>query len=231
MRAWGLVALAGAVGATTLYQLNAEKAWRKGSQEMSDVASDMLESGDRALTECYSGNELYLSRKVLCDRECMHKSNEVARASGLTLDAAAIAENVQKCNGPWYCSRSEICEMFVTPYQSRDVAKRRKCAVVQSCANHSQCFPTPDQAEKLSIRFEKGDLDDAAFEQEVEGKTSVGGYVIKYGGFTVRTSCCFNKKRYRLDIDIPCNAAAGLRPPLLLAALAAAGTLHWLLPW
>ena len=30
----------------------------------------------------------------------------------------------------------------------------------------------------------------------------------KIAGFTVETTCCVNKKAYKHDVDIPCNAAA-----------------------
>ena len=30
----------------------------------------------------------------------------------------------------------------------------------------------------------------------------------RIAGFTVETTCCVNKKAYKHDVDIPCNAAA-----------------------
>ena len=38
-------------------------------------------------------------------------------------------------------------------------------------------------------------LDDTPFKYEI-------------AGFTVETTCCVNKKAYKHDVDIPCNAAA-----------------------
>ena len=40
-------------------------------------------------------------------------------------------------------------------------------------------------------------------------------------GFTVETTCCVNKKAYKHDVDIPCNAAArrGVGAFVVLVAL------------
>ena len=40
-------------------------------------------------------------------------------------------------------------------------------------------------------------------------------------GFTVETTCCVNKKAYKHDVDIPCNAAArrGVAGAALVALL------------
>ena len=51
-------------------------------------------------------------------------------------------------------------------------------------------------------------LDDTPFKYEI-------------AGFTVETTCCVNKKAYKHDVDIPCNAAArrGVGVVVLLVAL------------
>ena len=184
-----------------------------------DVAKDRVNANTKIVTECFTGSDMFLSTKVLCDRECMYDQTYNARASGWDYE-----ESIRKCNGPWYCAKSTICEMYKEPELTEGKATR-SCAQVRSCANHSQCFPNEAQARDLSIMYDSGDLDDFKFTELIEGKKS-RGFTIKYGGFTVKTTCCANKDKYRVDVDIPCNSATGrgalLAAPLALLAWAAA---------
>ena len=49
-------------------------------------------------------------------------------------------------------------------------------------------------------------------------------YKYKIAGFTVETTCCVNKKAYKHDVDIPCNAAArrGVAVAVLVALVGVA---------
>lgn len=179
------------------FELGARRAWRPGSTKMDMIADQTILLGtSRARTECFSGNEKYIKQKVLCDRECLKDVGEVARASGGGPEAPQ-----SRCNGPWYCSRTEICEMFRKASKDDASAVERSCAVVYGCANHSQCFPSEDEATRMSIVFD-------AEEFEIRDN----GFTMRYGGITATTTCCANNRqrqsRYRLFVDEPCNSAA-----------------------
>ena len=80
-----------------------------------------------------------------------------------------------------------------------------------SRANHSPVLPDGRGAEghgHLDGQRGLSNLDDTPFKYEI-------------AGFTVETTCCVNKKAYKHDVDIPCNAAArrGVGVVVLLVAL------------
>ena len=47
---------------------------------------------------------------------------------------------------------------------------------------------------------------------------------MKYGGFTVTTTCCANVDDFQVGVDMPCNGAGGLRVGAAVV-VAAAGAL------
>ena len=59
------------------------------------------------------------------------------------------------------------------------------------------------------------------FQQGAKKEWTFGDNQYKKVGFTVETTCCVNKKAYKHDVDIPCNAAArrGVGVVVLLVAL------------
>ena len=59
-----------------------------------------------SVTQCFTGNELYLSERVLCDRQCMTNTEETASASGFGYAGRDPPYRylAEQCNGPWYCA-------------------------------------------------------------------------------------------------------------------------------
>lgn len=168
------------------YRLGGEKAWRVGSNEYRDIRNDNDDAWKVAdKTLCYSGNELYEQKKVFCDAECIAENG-----------------NDELCNGPWYCSKAEICQEFRTPrgYDTIDPIQRR-CVVVRSCANHSQCFPNDNQAAADGVVL----VDD---EWATKSQVRRQGYDVSYAGMTMNTVCCKNRRTFKSDKDLPCNGAS-----------------------
>ena len=227
------------------WQLDAVKSWKSGSDMAYTIAKDLMtivytSNPMPSVTQCFTGNERYLSERVLCDRQCMTNTEEVASASGEGYAGRDPPYRylAEQCNGPWYCARTEVCETFVNPEASKGSKSplKKKCTVVLGCANHSQCFPTDAQAAAMNIQFED---DDAQIQQERvpsqikrasgEGRGKQARWVqkpfeMRYGGITVKTTCCANDDKFEVDVDMPCNGAAGLADRYLwpLAATAAA---------
>lgn len=196
-----------------------------------------------SVTQCFTGNELYLSERVLCDRQCMTNTEETASASGFGYAGRDPPYRylAEQCNGPWYCARTEICETFVNPAHvpGADSPIRRSCTVIRGCANHSQCFPTEDQAAAMNIEFGPEDAvvgypndtitGGQVYRSSGEGEGNKAGwaqkpFVMRYGGITVKTTCCANHDKYEVDVDMPCNSAPG-RPSAAWVAAAVAGAL------
>ncbi len=191
---------------TTTFQQGAKKEWTFGDNQYKKVRDAVKPTGggmederwkldDRS--ECYSGTDEYMLRSVFCDAECLSDN-----------------KNDPNCAGPWYCARTKVCEEFHDPDNRDNVdPENRKCAIIRSCANHSQCYPTVAEQKAMGISTANADLsnlDDTPFKYEI-------------AGFTVETTCCVNKKAYKHDVDIPCNAAArrgvGVVVVLLVALL------------
>mmetsp|Transcript_32728 Transcript_32728/g.101307 ORF Transcript_32728/g.101307 Transcript_32728/m.101307 type:complete len:207 (+) Transcript_32728:1407-2027(+) len=194
-----LVLLAVASIALAQWPFGAELAWRKGSRQY-DRVKDATPGDERwrmhDKTECYSGTDEYTQRTVFCDAECLR--------DGSTRNA--------DCAGPWYCAKTKVCQQFDDVKGREKVdSTSRKCAVVKSCANHSQCFPTPAEAERMGVDVSSSNLDRVNHEP----------FTYKYAGFRFETTCCANKKHFRNDVNMPCNSAAGRR--LGAMALVAAG--------
>jgi len=212
-----------------VFELAAKKSWRPGSDKQDLVASgDILAGTQKSQTQCYSGNEKYLRRAVLCDRMCMADAAAVARASGQPSD---FRDSAEFCNGPWYCSRTEICEMYRSQgNDGRETAIQRPCTVVYGCANHTQCFPSEDDQRRMNVALNDGDWTD---EDAVE-RIRDDGFTMYYGGFKVTTTCCVNndgpQTGYRLSVDQPCNAASAHGSPrgaLVVVGVATAWGAWW----
>ena len=188
---------------TTTFQQGAKKEWSFGDNQYKRVRDavkprtgggmedERWKLDDRS--ECYSGTDEYMLRSVFCDAECLSDN-----------------KNDPSCAGPWYCARTKVCEEFHDPDNRDNVdPENRKCAIIRSCANHSQCYPTAAEQKAMGVSTVNADLtnlDDTPFKYEI-------------AGFTVETTCCVNKKAYKHDVDIPCNAAA--RRGVAVAALVA----------
>lgn len=217
------LALVASVAARTRYELDARKAWEPGSEEFDEVVDQtIIETPSRTRTECYSGNEKYVRQSVLCDRECLKDVEAVTRASGLGGDTD-ISE--LQCNGPWYCSRTEVCELYRNEADDELASFERSCTVVYGCANHSQCFPTPEEQRRMKIQ-----MPDSLQPKDILRE----GFTTRYGGVTMRTTCCVNnrgrQKGYRLFINQPCNAALGRTVGLALWTVVVS-TVAVLLTW
>ena len=159
--------------------------------------------------QCLHGNEMYLPARVLCDRQCMLDGAAVARASGGT----RAPPTPEECAGPWYCARTDVCELFRNPEHApgADAGFDRRCTTIWGCANHSMCFPDEDAAAGMHIDFRKEDL--AIKRRSGDRPGHQARWVsdpmeLRYGGFTVRTTCCANDHDFEVGVDMPCNGAA-----------------------
>eukprot|EP00631_Chrysoreinhardia_giraudii_P000710 CAMPEP_0197414166 /NCGR_PEP_ID=MMETSP1170-20131217/925_1 /TAXON_ID=54406 /ORGANISM="Sarcinochrysis sp, Strain CCMP770" /LENGTH=236 /DNA_ID=CAMNT_0042940857 /DNA_START=38 /DNA_END=748 /DNA_ORIENTATION=+ len=189
-----------------IFELDAEREWVAGSDLLDAVADGtILSTTSRIRTQCYSGNEKYLLQKVLCDRECLQDVGAVTKASGMGSDTG-LSE--LRCNGPWYCSRTEICELYRKESLDDTAAFERSCTVVYGCANHSQCFPSPEEQRRMNIDMHLDSFDLNADQNEIRDQ----GFTVRYGGVTMTTTCCANnrgpQRKYKLFIDQPCNSAS-----------------------
>ena len=138
------------------------------------------------------------------------------------LDGAAVAKasggtrappTPEECAGPWYCARTDVCELFRNPEHApgSDAGFDRRCTTIWGCANHSMCFPTEDAAAGMHIDFRKEDL--AIKRRSGDRPGHQARWVsdpmeLRYGGFTVRTTCCANDHDFAVGVDMPCNGAA-----------------------
>lgn len=187
------------------FEQGARKAWAFGSTQYKRVRDAVKYNGggmyddrwkldDR--TECYSGTDEYAVRAVFCDAECLSENKD---------DPA--------CAGPWYCARTKVCEAFHNPHGRQKVdPTSRKCAVVHSCANHSQCYPTPPDQKAMGVSTASSDLsnlDDAPFKY-------------KLAGFTMETTCCTNRGSFKHDLDVPCNGGSAVAVSVLVSVVALA---------
>ena len=142
------------------FRLGAGKAWELGSSEQREMARNRDSAWQlEDKTECYSGNDLYESKKIFCDAECVQEFGRSAR-----------------CNGPWYCSKTKVCQKFHRPERGANEERvERDCVEVRSCANHSQCFPSVDQADRQNVLLDPNQWDS---KRQVQAK----GYDIEYAG-------------------------------------------------
>lgn len=178
------------------FELGGELAF--DADEVDDIDDNILVvRSKKRNTECFTGSEMYELTRVFCDQLCRrHESGrqDVSRQSGRGDDSRTEKEY---CNGPWYCSRTEICETFSKLDPNEDSRSEKSCMVVRSCANHSHCFPTPEDASNMNIVY-----------QDVEPNDVLkSGFTSYFGGQRFTTTCCSNRANYRPGIDAPCNSA------------------------
>ena len=180
-------------------------------------------------TLCFTGAGNYARQQAYCDLEC--KANQktrkaVAKASGRDDDGYN-----EDCRGPWYCSKMEVCHLFHDKTVNDEDKKgpKRKCMTVRSCANHSQCFPTDSDQERMRISsnaftIRPRKVDDGYSESKSALGTQIRdhGFTMQYGGMEHTTRCCVNRKNFRPTIDTPCNSAAGRSWSLSVAVVALA---------
>lgn len=202
------------MGAKQELELGAKKEWELGDEHFDSVVDEtILQGTSRTRTQCYSGNEKYLLQTVLCDRECLRDTDSVARASNLP--DGSIDDS--RCSGPWYCSRTEICELFRKESSDELAALDRRCTVVYGCANHTQCFPSAEDQQRMNIDMHTDEFTDIDLRDK--------GFTQRYGGVTMTTTCCVNNRKrqkgYRLFINSPCNAAMSYTLTLSATAVAA----------
>ena len=141
------------------WELHASRGWRSGVLDI--LAKDEMHiaytsNPMQSSAQCLHGNEMYLPARVLCDRQCMLDGAAVARASGGT----RAPPTPEECAGPWYCARTDVCELFRNPEHApgADAGFDRRCTTIWGCANHSMCFPDEDAAAGMHIDFRKEDL-------------------------------------------------------------------------
>ena len=194
------------------WELHASRGWRSGVLDI--LAKDEMHiaytsNPMQSSAQCLHGNEMYLPARVLCDRQCMLDGAAVARASGGT----RAPPTPEECAGPWYCARTDVCELFRNPEHApgSDAGFDRRCTTIWGCANHSMCFPTEDAAAGMHIDFRKEDL--AIKRRSGDRPGHQARWVsdpmeLRYGGFTVRTTCCANDHDFAVGVDMPCNGAA-----------------------
>jgi hypothetical protein len=91
------------------------------------------------------------------------------------------------------------------------------------------CFPSVENAEAMNIDFRKEDLgiERASGQKSGEQRRWVSNPMeLRYGGFTVRTTCCANDRDFEVGVDMPCNGASGVFVSTLVGvALVAWGVL------
>lgn len=212
------------------WELGASRGWRTGVMDI--LAADTMHieytsNPMQSTAQCLHGNDMYLPARVLCDRQCMLDGEAVAKASG----GLRQAPTPEECGGPWYCARTDVCELFRNPENAvgADAGFDRKCTTVWGCANHSMCFPSVENAEAMNIDFRKEDLgiERASGQKSGEQRRWVSNPMeLRYGGFTVRTTCCANDLDFEVGVDMPCNGASGVFVPALVGvALVAWGVL------
>ena len=167
-------------------------------------------------TLCFTGAGNYARQQAYCDLECKANAKQrraVAKASGRDDDGYN-----EDCRGPWYCSKMEVCHLFhdKTVNDEDEKGPKRKCMTVRSCANHSQCFPSDADQERMRISsnvFTIGPrrVDDgySASKSALASQIRDHGFTMQYGGMEHTTRCCVNRKNFRPTIDTPCNSAAG----------------------
>ena len=194
------------------WELHASRGWRSGVLDI--LAKDEMHiaytsNPMQSSAQCLHGNEMYLPARVLCDRQCMLDGAAVAKASGGT----RAPPTPEECAGPWYCARTDVCELFRNPEHApgSDAGFDRRCTTIWGCANHSMCFPTEDAAAGMHIDFRKEDL--AIKRRSGDRPGHQARWVsdpmeLRYGGFTVRTTCCANDHDFAVGVDMPCNGAA-----------------------
>ena len=194
------------------WELHASRGWRSGVLDI--LAKDEMHiaytsNPMQSSAQCLHGNEMYLPARVLCDRQCMLDGAAVARASGGT----RAPPTPEECAGPWYCARTDVCELFRNPEHApgADAGFDRRCTTIWGCANHSMCFPDEDAAAGMHIDFRKEDL--AIKRRSGDRPGHQARWVsdpmeLRYGGFTVRTTCCANDHDFEVGVDMPCNGAA-----------------------
>ena len=101
-------------------------------------------------TICYSGSLIYQQITQVCQ------------------------EQDSSYTGDWYCSKTEVCESFISP--------ARQCMSTKGCAKESQCYTT-------------GTTSGTLYDNYVV--TNSGGALP--AGMTVRVSCCMNAKKFPTD--------------------------------
>lgn len=180
-------------------------------------------------TLCFTGAGNYARQQAYCDLEC--KANQktrkaVAKASGRDDDGYN-----EDCRGPWYCSKMEVCHLFHDKTVNDEDKKgpKRKCMTVRSCANHSQCFPTDSDQERMRISsnaftIRPRKVDDGYSESKSALGTQIRdhGFTMQYGGMEHTTRCCVNRNNFRPTIDTPCNSGVRARLSLSVAVVALA---------
>jgi len=108
------------------FRLGATKAWALGSREQKEIKRNR--DGDWKLddkTECLSGNDLYESKRVFCDAVRSPLPPPRAPLAGmrprkrqkrtLFVSRPFCARHSVVGNGPWYCSKTEVCQQFDRP--------------------------------------------------------------------------------------------------------------------
>ena len=180
-------------------------------------------------TLCFTGAGNYARQQAYCDLECKANAKQrraVAKASGRDDDGYN-----EDCRGPWYCSKMEVCHLFhdKTVNDEDEKGPKRKCMTVRSCANHSQCFPTDADQERMRISSNAFTIRPRKVEDGYsESKSALGtqirdhGFTMQYGGMEHTTRCCVNRNNFRPTIDTPCNSAAGRSWSLSVAVVALA---------
>mmetsp|Transcript_22186 Transcript_22186/g.28712 ORF Transcript_22186/g.28712 Transcript_22186/m.28712 type:complete len:239 (-) Transcript_22186:210-926(-) len=177
------------------YELGARKAFR--SSEVDDLDDDYFSLLSKVkTTECFSGSDEYELTRIYCDQVCRQSEAGREQISKMSGRGKGSRDEKEFCNGPWYCSQNEICDMYHKVDADKPTS-RKSCVIVRSCANHSQCFPNAEDADRMNIIF------DNITEDQVEKS----GFRALYGGMSFRTSCCANRPGYRPGIDSPCNPA------------------------
>jgi hypothetical protein len=70
-----LVVVLGALSASWSFELDGYKAW--DADEVDDLTDDPLTmQTEKNPSQCFSGNSLYRSTKVFCDRQCINSENQ-----------------------------------------------------------------------------------------------------------------------------------------------------------
>ena len=192
--------------AAAQFQLGADKAWAPVAEDsqFAKVRDETQNWRDEDSTECFSYSERFAAETVFCDHECMRDEDDIT-----------------KCGGPWYCSKTVICQNDRHLRINDEGPLQRDCIIVRGCANHTDCFPTDGRAQDFHVVRPPGGFGDMV--EKIGAK-------FHFGGFKMRTYCCTNDDDYNYVVDQPCNAAVRTTTSLLLIIIPAAVLLaSWIL--
>ena len=96
------------------WELHASRGWRSGVLDI--LAKDEMHiaytsNPMQSSAQCLHGNEMYLPARVLATASACSTAPPSRRRVGGT----RAPPTPEECAGPWYCARTDVCELFRNP--------------------------------------------------------------------------------------------------------------------